>query len=480
MTLFGANGVALPVGRNIVSSGIGWEARVNRRPQQGDVTGNRPRRWHSSVTLGLSLLAFALFAGVLAQPAYAQGGPEVPSRQVFFSRITPLTETIAREKSDPRPATSGGALRIMDWLLYGNIATGGSYDSNVNGSSTAPKNAYGSRISPSVVAERNTGIQRTLLYGTGDIRYYPSLGLTNIDNTRAGLAHVWEIERDFIYRVQAEGKRGQEISALTSSSGAGIPDRPVNYSEFFASTSIEKGFGRFFTAVGTSITGTAFQDSTDAFGATVNETYRNGNVYTLNGRAGYHISPIVYTFVEPSVNSRHFSSNSLNSNGYQIVGGLGSDLISLFNGEIYGGYFRQKFEQTSNDTKGGLYGGHISWFPTRFVRMTATASQSFGTSDFAAQPLFPGSATKINSVRLEGSWDVTRAIALNAAVDYQHWTYLSSSRVDDYTMYSFGFTYFFTERLGLTLDFSHGVRDSNVDGASYTRDLVSIGAKAKL
>ncbi|HYV31472.1 MAG TPA: hypothetical protein VEO53_10245, partial [Candidatus Binatia bacterium] len=60
-----------------------------------------------------------------------------------------------------------------------------------------------------MVAEHNTGIQRTLLYGVGDIRWYPSANQVQVADTTAGLVHVWEIQRDLIFRFQAQGKEDQ-------------------------------------------------------------------------------------------------------------------------------------------------------------------------------------------------------------------------------------------------------------------------------
>ena len=94
-------------------------------------------------------------------------GPSVPGPQVFYSGIGPLTETLERYKTDPRPQSAEGALQVMDWLLYGGIGWGLACDYNLNSTPTNQEQACGPRFTPSIVAARNTGIQRTLLYGVG-------------------------------------------------------------------------------------------------------------------------------------------------------------------------------------------------------------------------------------------------------------------------------------------------------------------------
>ena len=284
------------------------------------------------------------------------------------------------------------------------------YDSNVFASPNQQA-VYGTRFQPSIIAARNTGIQRTLVYGVGDLRYYPSLGRTDLVSTTAGVTHVWEIQRDLVFRTQFEATRGQQGSSLVSAmNGAGVLyTKPVNFTSLFASTSIEKSFGRFFTAIGGSVTGNFYDDTTDSLGNVIDEHFQNGTRSTLNGRVGYHVTPIVYAFVEPSVNSGQFQASNLNSNGYQIVGGLGTARISLFNGEIYAGTLTEHFSDPSISTLNRpIFGGRISWYPTRFVTVTGSFDQTLGTSDFSPTVFQSRFGDKINTAKLVASWAMLR------------------------------------------------------------------------
>jgi hypothetical protein len=438
---------------------------------------NRKSKRCGSIRLAFS--ALALWAG--CGQAFSQWGPTPPPRQVFYSKIEPLTDVIERVQSDPRPKTADGALKALDWLIYGNLAAGGVYDSNVF-LSPNQQAAYGTRIQPSIVAARNTGTQRTLVYGFGDLRYYPSENRTDVVNTAAGIAHVWEIYRDLIFRSQFEVARGLQSSSLISAvSGPSVLYiEPVKYTSLFGSTSIEKSFGRFFTAIGGSVTGNFYDNTTDSLGNAIDETFQNGTRVTLNGRVGYNISPIVYTFVEPSVNWGKFQGSNLNSNGYQIVGGLGTARIGRFNGEIYAGVLTEYFSDPSTPTMTHpIYGGRLSWYPTRFVTVTGSIDQTLATSDFSPNLFQNGSPTNVNTSKLVASWSMLRDVTLEGSVQLQHYEYLNSPRLDDLRLFGLKTTYMLTERLGITLDYNYGILTSNTPGVAYSRNFVGFGATSK-
>ena len=429
----------------------------------------------------IRLVFCALALGASCGQAFSQWGPTPPPRAVFYSNVEPLTETVARVQRDPRPKTAEGALQALDWLFYGNLNAGGAYDSNEFASPNAVA-AYGLRIAPSIVAARNTGTQRTLVYGTGDFRYYPSQGQTDIFNTTAGVAHVWEIYRDLIFRGQLEASFGEQNSSLVNSvNGSGVLyTKPVKYTSLFGSTSIEKSFGRFFTAIGGSVTGNIYKNTTDSLGNSIDESFQNGTRATLNGRLGYHLSPIVYTFVEPSVNWGQFQASNLNSNGYRVVGGLGTARIGQFNGEIYGGVWTQYFSDPSTPTMNRpVYGGRISWYPTRFVTVTGSFDQSLATSDFSPTLFQNGSPTRLNTARLVASWAILRDVTLEGSAGLQHIEYLGSNRLDDLTNFGFKTRYMFTERLGITLDYTYAILSSNTPGVAYNRNFVGLGATSR-
>jgi hypothetical protein len=175
-----------------------------------------------------------------------------------------------------------------------------------------------------------------------------------------------------------------------------------------------------------------------------------------------------------------FQSSKLDSNGYRIVGGLGTARISLFNGEIYAGILTEHFSDPATSTLNRtIFGGRLSWYPTRFVTVTGSYDQSLGTSDFNPTLFRPGSITKIDTSKLVASWSMRRNITLDGSVQFQHYEYLNSARLDDLTQYGLRVSYMLTERLGVYLEDNYNQLTSNISGVAYNRNFISLGATSK-
>ena len=183
--------------------------------------------------------------------------PGVPGTQVFYSNIGPLGASPV-PGDDPRPKSAEGAVQFLDWLVYAGLSGGIACDYNLNASPTNQIKACGPQFTPSLVAAHNTGIQRTLLYLAGDVRYYPSISRVDVHDTKAGAVHVWEIQRDLIFRVQGQATQAQQYSGFAANllSTNQFVTSPVSYTQGYGSSSIQKNFGRFFAAVGGSVTAT--------------------------------------------------------------------------------------------------------------------------------------------------------------------------------------------------------------------------------
>jgi Putative beta-barrel porin 2 len=408
---------------------------------------------------------------------------QTPGGQIFYSSPQPLAATLEQMKSgsDPRPTTTEGKLQIADWLVSASLGYGGTYDSNVNATAINPQAVWGASFIPTVTAEYNTGIQRSQLYLNGNVIYYPSIGRVNLNGTQAGLIHVWEIQRDLIFRFQTQVAEVQAGSSFNNFLTSGIyATTPLSYTQAFGSSSIQKEFGLFFTAIGGSITGTKYQNTTDNLGNVINEQFQDGTVSTVNYRFGFHLTPLIYTYVEPSYNWTNYQESNLDSHGYRVVGGIGSGLISLFSGEIYGGYLKQMFENpTIGDQTSPVVGGRLSWFPTRFLTIAFNADENFGTTDSNALAFTPGTPTKITTIRASVNYDFSNWYALTTSISDQRQNFLDSSRVDSLLSYNAGIIFKLRPGFGLQVGYTHQDLYSNFPGVAYSRDMVTVGGSTK-
>ena len=197
---------------------------------------------------GRILLCVMVILAVTTASSRAQFGAQPVGVQIFYTPPQPLAAELDQMKSgsDPRPTTTEGKFQFYDWLLSAGASFGSRYDTNVNSTVVNPQAVWGANFQPILLAEHNTGIQRTLLYLNGDVVYYPSIGRTTLDGTRGGVIHVWEIERDLIFRIQGQAAEVQSGSSFNNFLTTGIyATNPVNYTQFFGSSSIQKELGCF-------------------------------------------------------------------------------------------------------------------------------------------------------------------------------------------------------------------------------------------
>jgi hypothetical protein len=107
----------------------------------------------------------------------------------------------------PLPSGSG-SLSLGQWLLTPTLGLYGLYDTNIHSNVTAPLSGPGFHIHPSLLADFNTGIFDTSLYGNIDSVIYPTLDpLNDTFNRQAGFIQKYSPLPDLIFSAQGDYKR---------------------------------------------------------------------------------------------------------------------------------------------------------------------------------------------------------------------------------------------------------------------------------
>ena len=109
------------------------------------------------------------------------------------------------------PTRDYQGLPVFGWMLFPELTVGAVFDDNINGTATNKDSGVGSRVRGSFTAERAAGIHNTLLYGSGDFRYYPGVDDGAQVEGRIGAAHVYEAQRDLVFRFQGDASRQEGI-----------------------------------------------------------------------------------------------------------------------------------------------------------------------------------------------------------------------------------------------------------------------------
>ena len=337
---------------------------------------------------------------------------------------------------------------IEGWMFYPSLFVGAVFNDNVYNSSTNRKSAVGVRLRPSFEANRDSGIHHTTVYMTADAQFYPGKGPTtefvpsyqtkaapSNATGRAGFSHIYEPLSDLSVRVQGDYSRSSGL--FGANFGAGAPQAAVanaasvtgsgQYTnQFTGSVSVEKKlYDRAFIRGTGSVQYVKYDDVAidySSFPAINNRQTIAQNTlnYTASLRGGYWVTPQVYAFVEPGAVLVRYPNSYSDTNGYRVIGGFGSDLISLFRGEIYGGYQSQSAANGRFGTVSApAFGARLSYYPLPYLTFTLSADQTLSAAP-APQLLLSGIP-----VGWGGQTSSGRTLTVRGQMDYAfspYWT----------------------------------------------------------
>lgn len=412
--------------------------------------------------------------------------PALPGRLIFDAGQPGLGDLKRRTRADitNRADRDYGFIPVGSWLFAPSLDAGVLYDDNIYQTRANKVESWGVRLLPRFVALRETGIHDTTAYGVGDIRLYPDQSKANTVEGQLGLVHRYEIQRDLVWRVQGDYARRSDDEADYLEAGPFGPQvisrDPRQYNEWFGSTSLQKTWGFFSLGLGGAVQKTMYEATTDEFGNRVSESDSDFTRYRLNARASYQLTPAFYTFVEPALDWWRFNRSAYDSQGYRVIGGIGSERISLFRGEVYAGYQQQNFEDPRIDeAAGSVFGARVSWFPTRDLTISAAVDQSLSASVPESGTFVLPDVTHATTAALRANWLALHNLSASVQVGYQFVDYENQVREDNVWRAGVGLTYMVTPRLGLAADYEYTTLDSNVPDASYDRNRVTVGARVQ-
>jgi hypothetical protein len=380
------------------------------------------------------------------------------------------------------PSREYTGLPVGGWMMYASVLSGVVWDDNVYQAHEFTTEDWGARLRPSLELSYNNGIHKTTFYGLVDARMYGEDD-ADVVNGSTGVSHVWEVQRDLVLKGELGYSRRTDINnagfVVTPNGPETIVD-PLEYDETFGSLSFQKSFGPVFVALGGVISHTNYDDLTDSLGRFIEQDQRDQTVYTFSGRIGTWLSPVFYTFVEPSQNWRKFREDSFDSSGQRIVAGFGSDRLSLFRGEVFAGYQRQEYDAATIDAvEGEVFGGRLFWYPTRDLMFTLEADRTLGDSTLSTPGNPDGSPVEATSFVLRGDYLLTDIWSLSARAGYTFTDFKETGRQDDQWVAGTTVSYFVWRNLATTFEWQYVNLDSSVDANSFDRNVFTLGATYK-
>jgi hypothetical protein len=386
-------------------------------------------------------------------------------------------------------------LALGGWKLYPGVFVGADYDDNFNQTASGTDHSTGVslRVVPRLTGTYDGGIQKTAIYGVVDARFF------NADTiaATAGFTHLWEAMRDLTFNFYGNYTRQTDIfrSALQFNNGAIGPPatpnvnipiiinpfgntpgvNPIAYNQFTGGAFVTKKFDQFFVT----LNGTAFgivYDHSDNIPFPF-QTSHDGASFWGSARVGYNFSPSFYVFAQGDGIFQRFRNSVFDTNGYRVIGGIGSnDPNSLFRGEVYGGYWAQNQQQLNvngfgipTDVNSGVFGGRLSYFPTRYWSIVAQVDETLGMSTSLAPSLLAGIPTRTITSVLQTTYGIAREWSVGARVGYTRGEFIGFGELNNHGwMAGASFNYEIWRNLLLTLDYQYTTVQSNTLFASFT------------
>ena len=414
--------------------------------------------------------------------------------------------------------TGDQSLALGQWLIRGAVGVSTFYNSNIYQSTTPPiLHGPGFEIRPSLLADFNTGIYETSIYGNIDSAIYPTLDSSNDTfNRQAGIVQKYSPLPDLLFTAQGNYVHSTNATVLLNSTTPAAPSIPspivspanpalpgaagvvanaqtiVDPNDTYTATaSVYKEFNRAYAVFGGTICDRIFETTPSS----------NYNLAAYYGAGGIWFSPLFYAFAN-GAESFYDPAVGLSSTSYFAKSGIGSDRIGFFQGSIYAGEQGIVIADNGGRAGGDIYGGAISYFPIQpwnmtfsvdrvrnIANITAPTSQalsgSFGTLPsgatgglgFAGVGLGANTSGQITTLAYTTNYAFSPQTSAFGVVSVTPIAYFGTSRVDYSGFSSIGIRHQLEDHLTLTLKYTFTRYESVVSPSSnFTSNIIALGA----
>lgn len=363
----------------------------------------RRKRKLFSIAFVVALIWVGMGDFAQAQTVSAPWGASTPYSSP--GSVTSFTQSVTTSQAK---LPEGMMLPIGLWAFYPTLLVGGVYTDNVFRSPFTKVAAPGVRVNPTLVASRGNGIHTLRLFGSFDGVFYPGVMSGNTYGIQSDGTYIWEIRRDLVFQLRGGLQRSigayANLNALSNSvtfapTPATLAATSQYINQYRGSATLEKTFNHLTAALAASVSrlelgannNSATGQQSVLFAADQQQQQNfnsllNSTTYAATGRLGYALTTSAYVYVQATGNQIKYDSTFRNSAGYSAIVGIGSDRISLFRGEIYGGYGQQFYDDPQLGKPAlPLLGGRIEYLPTPLLTLSLAFARSM--VDYASTPV---------------------------------------------------------------------------------------------
>ncbi len=374
------------------------------------------------------------------------------------------------------PESDALGIGLGGFTAYPKLGISTAYDSNIFAIDSQVESDARFVIDPSFAVESNWSSNELSLGGF--------LSSSNFaDNTREDKLE-WGVgtsgQLDVLEGSNVKGMLGYQ--GLTEDRGgidAVDTSDPVDYGHLQAGLVVNHRINQLTLSVGADFQRFDYDRSSQKF--------RDRDLWTVTGQGGYTFSPGYSGFFRGEFNDRNFQNLtnplplpaapntrvSQDSQGYELVVGVASEITNLISGEASIGYFDQNYDSSAlKDVSGVSYSVALEWEVTKMTSLRLTASQNVVDSTSAGS-----GGILYSNVGFGVDHELTPEAHLKFDFGFYNGNYKGVDRDDDGYRISLGADYRLSRFVHLDLLYSFEDRDSNVAGQDFTRHQVTFGVR---
>lgn len=397
----------------------------------------------------------------LASRAWAQPSDEPPEALPVHRR--------------PRPEFDPLGLRLGSVLVHPTVTTELFFDSNLLATANDPEGASGLRFSPSVSVESDWSRHSLKLDIRADRYSYFDHSSFDYWNNWLDTEGRIDIRHDLYLNFSSSIGRKHNLPGSVDSPLGTI--RPLPYNLFQGEVELVKDFNRLRMSLGGSAERWDYKD-VESDGRTINQDFRDNNLFETGGRLAYMVLPGYYAFGDIRVNRRAYDSpgaSASDSQGVTVLAGLEFDLTSLIHGEVGLGYLTEDFDDPDFEDIGGFsYKVNLIWSPTTLMTLTLD-----GESQVNDSPTIGLEGGRIDSkLGAVLDYELLRNLIISPYGEFRREDYNQIDRLDLVCQFGLNVDYLVNRyvEVGAGYDFTH--RNSDFPAASFDRHLVRLNVTA--
>lgn len=429
----------------------------------------------------LSFLALALASTVLMA---------LPAAKPVSAQELQRGETVLERR---RPEVEQLGIRAGSFRILPRLETGVTYESNVFATENDTRDDFIWVVQPRVDVRSDFNNHALNFSASGNIGRFFDFSSENYADYRAQVDGRYDITRDssvsglLFSRRDHEGRSDPNFD-VSLATGAVVPRfaEPVNYFTNGGEASFNQRFNRLRFRLTGLAQYTSYQDAELITGQTESQEDRDRWDYVGTARVGYEFIQGYEAFIQGSYNwtryrlSVDFGGVNRDSDGYEVVAGLSTDLTGLITGEIYAGYLSKTYDDPTLKDFGGLaLGGRLNWAVTQLTSVTGSISRQVRESTYSRGSQIASSYNR-TVVALGVDHELLRTLLLNGRLQWRQDDFNGVDRTDNVYTLGVGASYQLSRYVFVNGGYTYEKRNSNLSGFDYSDNLVYLRVGAQM